>query len=276
MSVIDDVVGKVEDINNDIKINVGNIIGNITRKYSWKPDVPDINDFLYESIAPPLKALPPSIDLRATCSPVEDQGDLGSCTANALAGAMEFLEDENKVSPFNTLSRLFIYYNERVIEGTVRYDSGAQIRDGIKSLSNLGVCAESLWPYNVAAYKTKPTANCYADGLKRKIVSYYRINTLSDMKTCLASGFPFVFGFSVYTQFESQAAATTGIINLPVKGDKCLGGHAVLCVGYDDTTQRFLVRNSWGTSWGIQGYFTIPYTYLTNVNLADDMWTIRK
>jgi C1A family cysteine protease len=220
-------------------------------------------------------ALPAKVDLRPLCSPVEDQGDLGSCTGNALVGAMEVLEHIEKQT-FVDLSRLFVYYNERALEGTINQDSGAQIRDGVKTLANQGVCTEILWPYVIARFKTKPTAKCFTDGLTRKVAVYSRLNTTADMRNCLAAGFPFVFGFSVYDSFESAAVATTGIVNLPAKGEKLLGGHAVLAVGYDDAAQRFIVRNSWGAAWGQKGYFTIPYAYLANRNLSDDFWTIRK
>ena len=241
-------------------------------KYHWRPDIPDARDYKYSAS---LLIAPTKVDLRPVCSTVEDQGQLGSCTGNAIVGAMEVNENINKTK-FVDLSRLFVYYNERLLEGTVTSDSGATIRDGIKTLTVYGVCTEVLWPYIVSKFTSKPSAACYKDGLTRKISSYQRITTLTDMKNCLASGFPFVFGFSVYTSFESSQVATTGVVNLPTKGEKLLGGHAVLCVGYDDISQRFLVRNSWGSGWGQKGYFTIPYTYLTNLNLASDFWTIRK
>jgi len=242
------------------------------QKYHWVPDLPDHRDFAYQ---PTPLTLPAKVDLRNICSPVEDQGNLGSCTGNALVGAMECLENIGKQS-FTDLSRLFVYYNERAIEGTIRQDAGAMIRDGVKSLAKSGVCTEALWPYNIAKFKTKPTVKCFTDGLTRKVAVYSMIDMLSDMLNCLAAGFPFVFGFSVYESFESDEVARTGIVNMPGKGEKLLGGHAVLCVGYDNANQRFLVRNSWGPSWGQSGYFTIPYVYLTDRNLSDDFWTIRK
>lgn len=244
------------------------------RNYKWLPDLPDHRDYTFSDLKVDVK-LPPSVNLQSFCSPVEDQGQLGSCTGNAIVGAMECLENIEK-QKFIDLSRLYVYYNERAMEGTIKTDSGAQIRDGIKTLTVNGVCTEILWPYNISKFKNKPTVKCYTDGATRKVTSYYRIDTLSDMQNCLASGFPFVFGFSVYTSFESDTVAKTGIVNLPAKGEKLLGGHAVLCVGYDNSTQRFLVRNSWGSSWGQKGYFTIPYTYLTNRNLSDDFWTVKK
>jgi C1A family cysteine protease len=243
--------------------------------YGWLPDLPDHRDLMYSAIAPQLAQLPNKVDLRPKCSPIENQGNLGSCTANALAGAVEFLELKDGV-PLVTVSRLFIYYNERVIEGTVKADSGAFIRDGIKSLAKQGVCPEAEWPYKVAGFTKKPTAKCYKDAKKHEITSYHRISTTDEMRTCLADGFPFVFGFTVYEAFESAAVAKSGVLNMPAPDEKVMGGHAVMAVGYDDSQNRFIIRNSWDTNWGMQGYFTMPYGYLDPAkNLADDFWTIR-
>ncbi len=246
-----------------------------TSRYGWVPDLPDHRDILFGAVRPVPAVLPPGIDLRATCSPVEDQGALGSCTANALVGALEFLERKDGV-PFKDLSRLFIYYNERVIEHTVNSDSGAMLRDGIKTLKKQGVCTEKLWPYVIAKFKAKPTAACYKEGADHQITSYQRILTLNEMLACLAEGFPFVFGFTVYESFESPDVAKTGVVPMPGPAEKVVGGHAVLAVGYDGGQQRFIVRNSWGTRWGQKGYFTMPYAYLEDRNLSDDLWTIRR
>lgn len=244
-------------------------------RYGWIPDVPDQRDLLYGAVRPPVVTLPPRADLRATCPPVEDQGNLGSCTGNALAGAIEFLEKKDAVK-FVDASRLFIYYNERAMEGTVKSDAGAMIRDGIKSLKKQGVCSEKKWPYVISKFAVKPPATCYKEALQRQITSYHRIVTLDEMRSCLADGFPFVFGITVYEGFESSEVAHTGIVSMPQPNERALGGHAVLAVGYDDEQKRFIVRNSWGSSWGQQGYFTIPYEYLSNRNLADDFWTVRR
>ena len=242
--------------------------------FGWTPDLPDHRDVLYGVVRRVPAKLPKRADLRPTCSQVEDQGNLGSCTGNALAGALEFLERKDRVS-FIDLSRLFIYYNERVVEHTVKSDSGAQIRDGIKTLAKQGVCSEARWPYVESKFTAKPPATCYTEGLKHQITSYQRILTLDEMRTCLADGYPFVFGFTVYESFMTQQVAKSGIGTMPKKGEKVVGGHAVVAVGYDDTKKVFIVRNSWGTSWGLGGYFTLPYAYLSDRNLSDDLWTIR-
>ena len=243
--------------------------------YGWLPDLPDQRDFSYSVIKPRIAKLPSKVDLRKKCSPIENQGDIGACTAHALVGALEFLEIKDGCK-FVDLSRLFVYYNERTIEGTTNQDSGAFLRDGIKSLAKQGVCPEAEWPYNVKQFAKKPVSKCYSDAKKHQITSYHRISSLDDMRTCLADGFPFVFGFTVYTAFESAEVAKTGVLNLPGPKEKVMGGHAVMAAGYDDAQQRFIIRNSWDTDWGMKGYFTMPYDYLDpNKNLADDFWTIR-
>ncbi|HUJ45118.1 MAG TPA: C1 family peptidase [Opitutaceae bacterium] len=242
--------------------------------YGWTPDRPDHRDKLYAAIAAPPKKLPPAVDLSAGCSAVENQGQLGSCTANALVGSLEFLEKMAGHPPAD-LSRLFVYYNERAMEGTVNEDAGAMIRDGVKTLVKQGVCTEAKWPYVIGRFTAKPPAACYRQALTHQVLSYHRILTLQEMRSCLAEGFPFVFGFTVYEAFESAAVARTGCLNLPKPQEKSLGGHAVMAVGYNDAAKRFTIRNSWGPDWGLKGYFTMPYAYLDNRNLADDFWTIR-
>jgi len=226
--------------------------------YGWVPDRPDYRDKLYTTIAAPPKKLP----------------KLGSCTANALVGNLEFLERKAGRTVTN-LSRLFVYYNERAMEGTINDDAGAMIRDGVKSLVKLGVCSEKKWPYTVAKFTNKPPAACYKQASDHQVTSYHRIISLRQMRQCLAEGYPFVFGFSVYEAFEGDEVAHTGKLNLPEPSEKQMGGHAVMAVGYDDSAERVLVRNSWGTDWGIKGYFTMPYDYISDGNLADDLWTIR-
>ncbi len=245
------------------------------RGYGWVPDLPDHRDFLYGAVSKVPKKLPPAVDLRAQCSPIEDQGQLGSCTGNALAGAVEFLERKDGVA-FQDVSRLFIYYNERVIEHTVNQDAGAMIRDGIKTLVNQGTCSEKSWPYVVSRFAKKPGSACFKEAARHRVSVYARIDTVDQMRACLAAGYPFVFGFTVYESFESQQVAKSGVVPMPKPKEKVLGGHAVLGVGYNDKQKRFLVRNSWSTDWGMKGYFTIPYDYLGDSNLADDFWTIRK
>ncbi len=245
------------------------------RVYGWKPDIPDQRDLRYAAFYKIPRKLPPKADLRSLCPAVEDQGDLGSCTAHALTGALEVLERINGL-PVEQMSRLFVYYNERALENSISSDSGAMLRDGIKTLVKQGACTEKKWPYVIAKFKAKPTPACFKEALDHQITDYQRIDTVDQMRACLADGFPFVFGFSVYESFETQAVAKTGNAPMPKPKERMLGGHAVLGVGYDDTKKRFIVRNSWGPDWGIKGYFTMPYEYLTSRDLSDDFWTIRR
>src|SRR5262245_59852994 len=242
----------------------------------WVPDVPDQGDLIYAAPRAVVKALPKKVDLRKTCPPSYDQGPLGSCTANAIGAALEFNQIKQKEADRFTPSRLFIYYQERVMENTVREDAGAMIRDGIKSVAKIGAPPETDWAYDIAKFTQRPPRKAYADAPLGKAIEYRRVvQTPTQMKGCLAEGFPFVIGFSVYESFESDAVARTGKAPMPAKAEKLLGGHAVLVVGYDDAAKRFLVRNSWGTEWAMGGYFTIPYDYYTDSNLADDLWTVR-
>lgn len=236
----------------------------------WKPDHPDRRDFYYKAKK---VYLPKKVELTKFFSKVESQGQLGSCTGQALVGALEYLENKEK-RKFEDLSRLFVYYNERLIEGTINEDSGAMIRNGIKSLKTYGVCSESFWPYIEKKFTKKPNKKCYDDALNHNIIKYARLESLNDMKTCLAEGFPFVCGISIYDSFDADEVTNTGVVPMPKDEEKCNGGHAVVCCGYDDETQRFLMRNSWGSNWGIEGYFTIPYEYLSNPDLACDFWVI--
>ena len=242
------------------------------KNYGWLPDIPDKRDYLYKAIRPRLR-LPSQVNLASLCSAVEDQGRLGSCTAQALAGNLEFL-DNRLDSRYTDVSRLFIYYNERVLIHTADTDSGAMLRDGIKTLKNDGVCPEESWPYRIQKFDRKPSKDCYAEAKKHRIQSYYRLESHSDRLTCLADGYPFVFGFAVYESLETARVAGTGDVPMPKKTEKMIGGHAIMAVGFDQKSRRFIFRNSWSRQWGKNGYGTMPFQYLET--LADDFWTIRK
>jgi C1A family cysteine protease len=244
--------------------------------YGWVPDLPDQRDLVFRAPLAAIGPLPRQVDLRAACPPVYDQGQLGSCTANAIAAAVEFDQMKQGLADVFPPSRLFVYYNERVMEGTVDEDAGAMIRDGIKSVSKQGAPHEALWPYTIGKFRTKPSPPAFKDARKHPAVLYQRVSPdLPQLRGCLASGYPFVFGFSVYESFESPAVAKSGRVPMPKPKEKLLGGHAVLAVGYDHAKARFIVRNSWGPGWAQAGYFTMPYDYLLDGNLSDDFWTIK-
>ncbi|WP_018630346.1 C1 family peptidase [Niabella aurantiaca] len=246
------------------------------RTLGWIPDLPDARDFIYAAPLKIMRRLPAKSDLRKTCPPIYDQGSLGSCTANALGAAFEFGKKKLRKKTFRP-SRLFLYYNEREMMHTVQSDSGAYLRDGIKSLNKQGICPEKDWPYREAAFAQKPPAACYKTALKNQVLSYWRVPvSLTSIKGCLAEGYPFSFGFSVYESFLTKKVADTGVMPLPdISKESLMGGHAVLAVGYNDDKQMVLVRNSWGKTWGISGYFWMPYTFISNTAFCQDFWTIR-
>ena len=220
--------------------------------------------------------LPASVDLRSYASAIEDQGQLGSCTGNAIAGAIELIDRKN--GRRLDVSRLFIYYEERVLERTVNYDAGAYIRDGIKVCYTKGAPLESLWPYNINKFRTKPTQPAYTDAAKRKVTVYQRCLNFTAVKSALAAGNPVVIGFDVYESFETgswQYSGGSGLMPYPnINREQYLGGHAVCLVGYNDSTQRFIARNSWGTNWADRGYFYMPYTVIQNTSMSSDFWTL--
>jgi C1A family cysteine protease len=248
-----------------------------SKGFGWRPDLPDGRDLRYGAAPASLEELPASKDLRPECPPVYDQGELQSCTANAVAAALEFDQiRQGEANPF-TPSRLFVYYNTRAREGTTESDPGSGIRDAIKSVVDQGACLEETWPYDESQVRYKPSAASYAEALDHQALRYLRLNqTLFDLKSCLAAGFPFAFGFSVFANFLSPKMRETGHLELPRVDAGRPPGHAVLAVGYDEQNQWFVVRNSWGAEWGLEGYFTMPYPYLLQPSLAGDFWTIRK
>ena len=238
--------------------------------FQWKPDKLDTRDYKY-TVTP--KASPNIVDLRAFCSPIENQGSLGSCTGQAIAGAIELLNKRNRKP--TDVSRLFIYYYERLLIGTVNYDSGAYIRDGIKATNHYGASLESYWPYDIRKFKQEPISEAKTDALNRKVTRYERVNDFNGCIDALSNGYPVVMGFRVYDSFMSKNVAKTGIMPYPnTKRERLLGGHAVLLVGYNKSKKVFIARNSWGTNWGDKGYFYMPFNVI-NPNMSSDYWIIK-
>jgi C1A family cysteine protease len=248
-----------------------------TRKYGWKKDKEDKRDLFHNFSVSRLQETIKLVDLRSQCPKVYDQLSCGSCTAQSIAGAYEFDEMKEQEKHIFTPSRLFIYYNERKMEGSIGEDAGAMIRDGIKSINVDGICPESMWEYNISKFSVEPPKEAYESAKHHKCVEYKRVaQTLPQLKQCLIEGFPFVFGMMVYESFESHDVSTTGIVPMPQPNESLLGGHAVLCVGFDDDKKTFIVRNSWGEKWGDKGYFYLPYEFMSNNDLVSDLWTVRK
>jgi C1A family cysteine protease len=244
-------------------------------KYGWLPDIPDKRDFPFKLVAPVKVAVPKAYDLRWNCSVVENQAEIGSCTGNAAAGDLEYKDNKND-KKYLEVSRLFIYYNGRSYIDCIDQDSGAYIRDVIKGLAEFGACDEQFWPYDTKKFSDKPPKKAYTDALKRKIHSYYRIkeDRVNACKQAIYAGHPVIFGFTVYSGFESPEVSKTGKMWLPKPDESMVGGHAVLMVGYNDEIGCFIVRNSWGEEWGDKGYFYMPYEYVADDELSDDYWVI--
>lgn len=245
------------------------------RKFGWHPSLPGIH---HKKWIAPHVAMPVSADLSPSMPPVYDQGQLGSCVDNAVAGACQYDEIKQGNPDTNTPSRLFLYYGARSIEGTVSSDSGSSVADGCNSAAQWGYPDESAWPYDVSQYTIQPPASVYDAAKPNAITNFAQVSQdETAIKTAVATGFPVLIGFTCYPSLETSAVDQTGDIPMPSAQDQkdgSIGGHSVLVVGYDDTTRRFKIRNSWGSSWGKGGYGTLPYDYLLNADLAGDFWVI--
>jgi C1A family cysteine protease len=206
--------------------------------------------------------------------PVYDQGDIGSCVDNALAGILQYdgmRENGNRAVP----SRLFLYFNARTLENDINVDGGSTVRDGILGAVKWGYCNETLWPYLDANEFRKPPQSCYTAALPFAIRDYHSVpQNSTSIRGAISAGNPVIFGFQVYRSFMTSTVARTGIVPMPGKSEQFVGGHAVLLVGYSDASQMYLCRNSWGTGWGLGGYFWMPYAYVQSADLAGDFWVV--
>lgn len=243
--------------------------------FGWIPDTPDHRDAKCSIGFGLISPLPSHVDLRKQMPAVYDQGHIGSCVAQSVGAAIEHRELMQRKEDPSTPSRLFLYYQGRAAINTINYDSGCMIRDVIKSTSKDGYCEEHYHPYNAATYRKTPSLQSYADARKCKISAYERVDqTVEAIKAVLAAGQTVSYGFSVYA---STFAVTrlNPVLKRPLGNEMRHGGHAVLVVGYDDEMKAFIVRNSWGSRWGVDGYFYHTYDYVCDRNLASDFWTIK-
>jgi len=273
----------------------------VKRYYGLKKQKVDARDYIYKAPMAVVVALPKKVSLTLYDSPIENQGGLGACTAFATCGAMQLLEIKQGAPGFKllafielgfmkvaravlnffriinwyagNLSKLFVYYNARAIEGTADSDSGAELRDVIKGVVTYGACNEQDWWYNEPAVTLQPSLVAYSDAKKNILKEYRALETLDDMRGCLADGSPFVFGFIVYNSFEFGSINQTGIVEMPKDGEAIIASHGVCCVGYDDNKKLFKCRNSWGNKWGKGGYFYMPYDYITKYGF--DFWMLK-
>jgi C1A family cysteine protease len=216
----------------------------------------------------------PSVDLTPLMPPVYDQGQLGSCTGNGCAAVFEY--DTYKLSKTWFMpSRLFIYFNERVLEGTVSQDAGAQIHDGITVMKKWGVPNESLWPYNPAVFAKAPPNSAYSEATAHKVIQDYTLDASNgglQLKQALTSNYPIVFGCTVWNGLENITPQNY-ILPMPKPNEQPIGGHCMVIVGYNGKGQ-YIVRNSWGPGYGHNGYLLIPAAYIENPNISSDFWVV--
>jgi C1A family cysteine protease len=275
--------------------------GSTGRGMGWIPDLPSVKDYTpaTEVIAAQLgrvqgtaaaaaagAALPASVDLRKYMPPVEDQGELGSCTAHAAVALVEYME-RRATGRHVDASRLFVYYTTRYLLGWVEDgDTGGYLRTAMGALAMFGAPPERYWPYTPARFNRKPDAECYALGQSFRAVKYFRLDEnrvsgaalLDRIRKHLASGFPVMFGVTIYDEFMTPAAIEGPLlygVPYPRAGSREHGGHAIVACGYDDAQEALLIRNSWGEQWGDGGYALMDYRYVIE-GVADDFWCVTK
>jgi C1A family cysteine protease len=234
-------------------------------------------DWRYRAHPAIVRRLPVVVDLRRHCPPVYDQLHLNSCSANAIAAAVRYDELKEGRPDVPSPSRLFIYYNERVLSGVVGTNSPVCLRDGYRTLAKVGACPEAMWPYLVRRFRRCPSQSCYRAALRRRAIAYYRIRrSIAQLRACLAERFPFVMAIAVHASMMGRDVRRTGVVPLPTRRDRLRGGHAILVVGYDHARRLIMFRNSWGRTWGDCGYGYLPYGFIHSSDLSWDFWTMRR
>jgi C1A family cysteine protease len=239
--------------------------------YGWVKDRKDTRDLVcsykYDNTI-----LPKKVNLIPKFPPCFNQHSTNSCVGNAVAAAVNYLDMSYGLS-----SRLYIYYNARMLDGTQHQDQGVQIRSAMKAVAKWGHCNESMWPFITLRVNVQPLDECYQEGDHHQVLEYARVEqSLDELKATLYAGYPIVFGMKVYASMEDDKVKRTGKVPMPKLWDRERGRHAVLIVGYDDSTQEFIVRNSWGTNWGLRGNFVIPYKFVVSPKYCADFWTIKE
>ena len=252
---------------------VKNSVGQQFKLGGYRPEKQNSQDKKYSANRD--RPLPPKADLRSYMTPVENQGNSNSCTANAVAGAYEYLANR-LLGQSKDVSRLFIYYNARELDGDCSQDEGTYLKSCVKVLRKYGACSENTWSFDLNQILEQPHKQAYKEAANFIVEEAARVDVdLHAMQSCLADGYPFAFGLQLFSSF--QQAGSNGLVPMPdPDNEKHDGGHAMLCVGYSDPDRVFIVRNSWGEEWGEQGYCYIPYDYMTKPDLNHDCWTIRQ
>jgi C1A family cysteine protease len=241
--------------------------------FACHPDPIDSRDLYADQVMlEPTTVIKRQVDLTPKFSMIENQGELGSCVAQSIVGAIELYEKTDNT--FIDRSRLYVYYNGRLIMGTVNEDSGMYVRDALKACQKYGVCVESIWPYELKLWKTQPTKEAYADGANFKINKYLKLNENDVAQACsmLDKGVPVIFGQYCFNSITSTKILNDGILEMPSSDEKNQGGHCTVLVGYDLDTQYFKVRNSWGNAWGKGGYYFMPFQFYQDYTFSP--WVI--
>lgn len=244
--------------------------------FGWRPSLPDARDRRYDA-GPPV-ALPSNVDLRRFCPPVYDQGNLGSCVSNASEAAYRMALKRQNLPDFEG-SRLALYYMTRALEGLPEEDAGSEIRDAVKIMLADGLVAENEWPYDIVKFAERPPQTSYHNALSHQAVGYYALaqdGASYHLRHALAQGYPVIFGSSIYESFESSQVTATGKVPMPdLRRERIVGGHAMLAVGYDAGSRVVIVRNSWNSDWGANGYCYMPMDFVCSPRYSDDLWIIK-
>jgi C1A family cysteine protease len=238
----------------------------------WNKNKVDKRDYKFSE--PTLKVFPVRSSVETFAPPIKNQGALGSCTAFAACTVLEAIMKHHKI-PVKYFAELFLYFIVRDFEGNPGEDTGCEPRDVVKCMAKQGICLQETWPYKISKFTQKPPNKAYLEALDYQILTYESLTTLAQMKTCIASvRHPFMFGFDVYESFDYIGA--DGIMPMPKKGERILGGHMVTAVGYNDKSQMMTIQNSWGPDWAKGGKFYMPYAFITNPKYASDFTRITR